>query len=183
MPIRIPQPQPGDYVDVLRAEIELVPLVDDFCAQLATQNDDTRKLMAEFGEKHAALRYAENKWTVREVIGHLSDCERVLSYRLLRFARHDETVVPGFDANAYVPAGDFESRTLASVVEEYAAVRGATIALIESLPVEAFAIRGQAGKNQITVAALAYLIAGHELHHQRLLKERYLPLRGQSATS
>lgn len=175
MPIRIPQPKPGDYVEVLRAEIELVPLVDDFCAQLASQISDTHKLAAEFGEKHAGLRYAENKWTVREVIGHLSDCERILSYRLLRFARGDTAVLPGFDANAYVPAADFEKRTLESVTKEYAAVRSATIALIGSLPAEAFAIRGQAGKNQITVAALAYLIAGHELHHQGLLRERYRP--------
>jgi hypothetical protein len=178
MPICIPRPEPDDYVEVLRAEIELVPLVDDFCAQLAAQLTNTRALAAAFGERHAGSRYADGKWSVREVIGHLSDCERVLSYRMLRFARCDAAVLTGFDANNYVRAGDFERRTLQSVTEEFGAVRSATIALIASLPAEAFTIRGQAGKNQITVAALAYLIAGHELHHQGLLRERYLPLIG-----
>ncbi len=180
MPIRIPRPQFGDYVEVLRAEIELVPLVEDFCSQLAAQIAETVALAGLFGEQHAAIRYAEDKWSVREVIGHLSDCERILSYRLLRFARGDSTVLTGFDAAGYVPAADFERRTLGSIANEYAAVRAATISLINSLPSEAFAFRGQAGKNQITVAALAYLIAGHELHHQTLLRERYLPLIGSS---
>ncbi len=178
MPIRIPRPQPGDYVDVLRAEIELVPLVDDFCSQLAAQIAETGALAEAFGERHAGIRYAEGKWSVREVIGHLSDCERILSYRMLRFSRGDLAVLPGFDAGAYVSAAESERRSMESVAREYAAVRSATIALINSLSVEAFAIRGQAGKNQITVSALAYLIAGHELHHQALLKERYLPLKG-----
>jgi hypothetical protein len=114
------------------------------------------------------------------VIGHLSDCERILSYRLLRFARGDSAVLAGFDATAYATVAEFERRSLESITNEYAAIRAATIALLNSLPPESFTMRGQAGRNQITVAALAYLIAGHELHHQNVLKERYLPLIAKS---
>jgi uncharacterized damage-inducible protein DinB len=121
------------------------------------------------------VRYAPDKWTVREVVGHLSDVERVLTYRALCIARGDATVLPGFDENAYVPAGRFESRTLQAVLDEFGAVRGATAALVMSLTDESAARRGNIGSGTMTVRALLYLTAGHELHHLALLRERYLP--------
>lgn len=158
------------------AEIALVPEADDFARMLRDQFDVTRALAVTFGEEHAGLRYAADKWTVREVLGHLSDCERVLSYRLLRALRADRVTLPGFDHVAYVPAGHFEGRTLASVVDEFAAVRQATVALVQSAPEEAFAFRLNVGSGSITARALAYLIAGHERHHQAVLRERYMGL-------
>ena len=174
--VTIKPPAIADYPLVFREEIELVPTVEDFCTQLAEQNQETKKIVGQFGEMNAGLRYAEGKWSVREVIGHLSDCERILSYRMLRFARGDSTVLAGFDQNAFVTTGVFESRSLSEVMEEFVAVRSATIALLRGVPESAFDARGTTGKSNMTVAALAYLIAGHELHHQELLRSRYLPL-------
>jgi hypothetical protein len=153
-----------------------VPDVDDFCALLRDQVDITSALVATFTESHASLRYAPEKWSVLETVGHLADCERVLSYRLLRALRGDPVTVPGFDHVGYVAAGRFSSRPLSDVLAELLAVREATIALVRSAPAEAFAFRLSVGSGSITGRALAYLIAGHERHHQHLLRTRYLPL-------
>ena len=176
--VRVPRPVPGEYAQVFADEIALVPDHDDFGQQLRDQLAATRALVDEFGEEHAAHRYADGKWTVRETIGHLADCERVLSYRLLRALRGDGTVLAGFDHVGYVGAGRFEARSLASVVAEFAAVRAATIALVSDTPVTLFDFRLPVGKGHISARALAYLIAGHELHHQALLRERYWPAIG-----
>lgn len=170
------RPLASEHAAVLSAEIALVPNVADFAAMLRDNAEVTRALAHDFGEARAAHRYADGKWSVRETIGHLSDCERVLSYRLLRALRADATLLPGFDHNAYVPAGRFEGRTLADVVREFSAVRSATVALVDSAPAEAFEFRLNVGTGHITGVALAYLIAGHELHHQHLLRERYVSL-------
>jgi len=173
---RLEHPCPDEFAAVFADEIALVPDAPDFADLLAQQHSATHALAAAFGEPHAATRYAPDKWTVREVIGHLSDCERVLSYRLLRGLRADPVVLPGFDHNAWVPAGHFERRPLADVLREFTAVRAATVALMRSAPAESFAFRLNVGSGSISARALAYLIAGHERHHQALLRERYLPL-------
>lgn len=175
MTMRLQRPDPSEYNPRFGEEILSVPDTDDFPSLLRNQIEETARLVGDFGEENAAVRYGPGKWTVREVIGHLADCERILSYRALRFARGDMTVLPGFDENAYVPAADFESRTLASVMAEFRAVRGATAALVEGLSEDVTATAGTAGSGTITVRALFYLIAGHELHHLALLRERYLP--------
>lgn len=175
-PIAIPRPALTDHAPIFTDEIAMVPDVEDFPALLRAQILDTRALIGEFGEANAGLRYADGKWTVREVLGHLADCERVLSYRALRFIRGDTTVLQGFDQDAYVPAGRFEDRTMAEVLDEYEAVRHATVSLVEGSPPDAWATRGMVGKNGITSAALLYVIAGHERHHMSLLRTRYLPL-------
>lgn len=172
----LPRPKVDEYSPVFADEIALVPEHDDFAGMLAAQLDVTRALAATFGETHASLSYDAGKWSVRQTIGHLSDCERVLSYRLLRALRGDAVVLPGFDHVGYVDAGRFEGRPLASVMDEFAAVRAATVALIRSAPASAFAFRLRVGEGSITGTALAFLIAGHERHHQGLLRTRYLPL-------
>jgi hypothetical protein len=175
----IPRPAPAHYPPGFHDEIALVPDGADFVELLERQVEETGRLVARFGEAAAGLRYAPGKWTVRETVGHLSDCERVLGYRMLRFLRGDATPLSGFDHDAYVPAADFEARPLADVLAELRAVRGATVALVGSTRPEAFARGGPVGSGTITAAALAYLIAGHERHHQDLLRSRYLPLLGQ----
>jgi len=172
---RLQRPDPSEYNPLFHAEIMDVPDTDDFAAMLRDQVYDTERVLGEFGEEHASVRYAPEKWTVREVVGHLSDCERILSYRALRIARGDLTVLPGFDENAYVPAADFERRTLKSVFDELVAVRSATVALVEGLDDESASRRGNVGSGTITVRALLYVIAGHERRHRALLIERYLP--------
>jgi uncharacterized damage-inducible protein DinB len=171
----IPRPASTDHSPGFLAEISLVPDVDDFGAMLVDQLIATRTLLARFGEKHAALRYAPDKWTVREIVGHLADCERVLSYRALRILRGDATTLPGFDHNGYVPAGAFEARSLVAVLEEFSAVRAATVSLVAGAPADAWTRRTVIGTTPTTAAALLYLIAGHERHHQAQLRERYLP--------
>ena len=170
------RPSPDEHAPVFTDEIALVPEdVADFALLLAEQLDITRALAATFGEDHAQLRYAPGKWSVRETIGHVADCERVLSYRLLRALRGDTTRVASFDHESYVPAGRFGARQLREVVDELAAVRAATVALVRSAAPERFAHVLPVGGGSITGRALAYLIAGHERHHQELLRTRYLP--------
>lgn len=173
---RIERPATSEYNPRFDHEIGLVPDTDDFATLLRTQLTETTSFVArEFGEDHASVRYGPDKWTVREVIGHMSDVERILCYRALCVARGDMTVLPGFDETAYVPAADFEQRSMQSVIDELVAVRGATAALVETLSNETAARQGNVSSGTMTVRALLYLIAGHELHHRTLLRERYLP--------
>jgi hypothetical protein len=171
----LPRPQPDEYGASFAAEIALVPDAPDFAAMLLDQLDITKALAITFGEEHAGVRYAPGKWSVRETIGHLADCERVLSCRLLRALRGDATPLAGFDEVGYVSAGRFESRALRDVVAEFAAVRDATARLIHASAPSDFAQRIPVGRSSITGLALAWLIAGHERHHQELLRTRYLP--------
>jgi uncharacterized damage-inducible protein DinB len=141
---------------------------------LARQADETIAVLRNQPPEIADHRYAEGKWSVKEVVGHVCDAERIFSYRILRIARADQTPLAGFDENAYVPAGNFAARTLESLLAEFAAVRQATIALIASLPDEAWARTGIANDNLISARALAYITTGHELHHREILLTRYL---------
>ena len=179
---RLLRPDSSEYNPRFESEISRVPDADDFSALLRQQADATVRFMAEeFGEEHAGVRYAPDKWTAREVIGHLSDCERVFGYRALRIARGDLTTLPGFDENAYVPAAQFERRTLKSVLDEFLGVRAATIGLVDGLTDELAARIGNLASGQMSVRALLYLAAGHELHHLALMRERYLPCIAASA--
>ena len=183
MAIRIPRPDPGEYHPRYREDIESVPDTDDFAGLLREQARETARFLTEqFGEHGASVRYAPDKWTVREVIGHVSDTERVLSYRALRFARGDQTVLSSFDENAYVPAAEFERRTMKSVLDEFLGVRSATIGLVDGLSEEFASRHGEVTSGGITVRALLYAIAGHEVHHRTLLRERYLPLVASTGT-
>ncbi len=146
----------------------------DLVALLVALNQSTAALLAGLTEAQAAYRYAPGKWTLREVIGHLADAERVFAYRLMCIARGDTTPLPSFDENAYVPGGEFERRPLASVAAELAAARAATLALLDGLTPEALARRGTASGKPVSARALAYIIAGHEKHHMAVIRERYL---------
>ena len=140
---------------------------------LETQLPELERLLAPLDEAAARFRYAPGKWSIKEVVGHLADSERIFGYRLLRIGRGDATPLSGFDENAYVPAGDFDARPLASVVGELRAVRQSTIALADGLPTGAWTRRGQASGAVVSARALAYIIVGHLTHHVRVLRERY----------
>jgi hypothetical protein len=146
---------------------------DDVFPMLEGQAGTTAKLLAATPESLAGHRYGPGKWSVREVVGHLSDSERVFAYRALRIGRGDDTPLAGFDENLYVPGGRFERRTLADVTAEFAAVRAATLALFASFDEQALLLRGTANANPVSVRALAAILAGHEKHHVELLRERY----------
>lgn len=173
----IPRPAPGDYPGFYASYVET--LADgDVVRMLEEQADDLLELLRALGEDGAGTRYASGKWSVKEVVGHVADAERVFAYRALRFARADATPLPGFDENAYVAAAGFDRRTVADLAEEFADVRRATVKFFCSLDAEALARSGTANGARVTVGALAWIIAGHERHHVRLLRERYLPLVG-----
>jgi DinB superfamily len=124
-------------------------------------------------EDRGGFRYGPEKWSIREVLGHLIDAERIFSYRALRVGRGDRTPLASFDENAYVKTAGSDARTIADLVRELAAVREATVLLFESLPDEAWGERGAASGNDVSLRALAYITAGHARHHLRILRERY----------
>jgi hypothetical protein len=167
------RPAPGEYNEYYGKYIARVP-TGDLSAILRDQLMDTRAVLSSVKPGDADRGYAPGKWSVKEVVGHLCDTERIMSYRAVRIARGDRTELPGFDENDYVAAASFNERDLASLVEELAAVRTATIALLRGLPHEAWPRRGTANGDGISVRALATIIAGHELHHRELLETRYL---------
>jgi DinB superfamily len=168
------RPQPGEYASYYEKYISLVSS-DDILGTLEAQRLQMAQLLAGRSERDGNFRYAPDKWTVKEVIGHVSDCERMFAYRALRISRGDRTPMEGFEQDDYVRNGSFGERTLADLALEFDAVRNSTLALFRSLPDEAWQRQGIANKNEVSVRALAFIAAGHELHHRRILVEKYFP--------
>jgi hypothetical protein len=144
--------------------------VSDPLSRLAAQPDELAALLAASDGLH---RYAPEKWSIREVVAHLSDVERVMAYRLLRIARADPTPLPGFDDARWVAVAEHDRRTLAEHLAEFRAARANTLALLGGLPGEAADRRGTAGGGPVSARALAWILAGHVDHHLRILRERY----------
>jgi hypothetical protein len=128
-------------------------------------------------ESEGDLRYAPDKWSAKEVLGHVCDSERIFAYRALRIARGDRTPLAGFEQDDYVRNGPFAVRALADMIEDYIAVRRATLTLFRNLDEPAWTRRGIANNNEVSVRALAFITAGHELHHRRILEEKYFVTR------
>ncbi|HET7296801.1 MAG TPA: DinB family protein [Gemmatimonadales bacterium] len=168
----IPRPAAVEYAPYYGRYIDKVP-EGDLLGTLEDQARETQTLLAGLSDAKALHRYAPGKWSVKEVIGHVTDAERVFCYRALRFARADSTPLPGFDENAWVPPGNFDARALKDLAAELDAVRRATIALFRGLDPAALARGGTASDNPVSVRAIAWIIAGHERHHVALLHERY----------
>lgn len=140
---------------------------------LADEGRATGELLARVSEERAGFRYAPGKWSIKEVVGHLCDAERIFAYRALRIGRGDATPLAGFDENLYVPQGHFERRSLADLIRELAVIRQATLELIRPFDAVALARRGSANDHPISVRALVVIVVGHELHHREILSERY----------
>ena len=173
MAAAIARPQSTEYAPYYAGYIAQVP-EGDLIDELRKHFADTLALLRDIPEDRASHRYAPGKWSIKEVVGHMADVERIMTYRALRIARGDATPLPGFDENAYVPAANFEARTLTSLAHELEQVRRATVAFLETLDTDAAARRGSANNLEISARAIAYIIAGHERHHVRILRERYL---------
>jgi hypothetical protein len=167
------RPQAGEYAPYYDRYISLVDS-NDIVAAFEDQRRQTLLLLCGRSEADGDIRYAPDKWTLKEVLGHLNDTERIMSYRALRIARGDQTPIEGYEQDDYVRNGPFARLPLADLIDDYIAVRRATISLFRNLDEAAWSRRGVANKNEITVRALAYVIAGHELHHRRILEEKYL---------
>jgi len=159
-------PYYGRYITLVRG--------NDIIAALEEQPRETQALLSDLSEEQGDHRYAPDKWSIKEVLGHVIDVERVFSYRALRFARADQTPLPSFEQDDYVRNASFADARLADLLDEFVSVRRATVWLFRSLSPEAWMRRGVASGNEITVRAAAYVIAGHELHHRRVLQEKYL---------
>lgn len=125
------------------------------------------------GDK-AEYRYAEGKWTIKDILQHLIDCERIFAYRALRFARQDSTELPGFDENDYAASSSTERRSIADLLDEHDMVRTATEKLFESFSPDMLLRQGKANGQNVSVRALGWIIAGHAVHHAAVIRERYL---------
>jgi uncharacterized damage-inducible protein DinB len=167
------KPDTSEYVSYFGKYISLVP-GDDIIAALGNQIENTGRLLRNLSESQGELRYAPGKWSIKEVIGHLIDSERIFAYRALRFARNDQTPLNSFDENNYVANSNYHLRKLADLADEFEVVRKANLHLLKNLDEEAWMRRGKANDNEISVRALAYVIAGHELHHLDIIRSRYL---------
>jgi len=170
--VLITRPEPNEAISYYHRYIDKVS-DEDLGDQLIRQLREVEQLFENVTDHDALARYAEGKWSIKEVLGHLGDSERIFSYRLLRIARGDTTPLPGFDQNPYVPAGRFDDRPLPMLLGELRAVRLSTAALLEGLPEEAWTRWGVMDGNPVTTRALAYIIVGHMWHHIGVLRERY----------
>jgi uncharacterized damage-inducible protein DinB len=169
------RPKTGDYATSYEKYIALVP-EGEFLQILETQLREWQRLLGELSEEQADFRYEPGKWSIKEMLGHVSDTERIFAYRLLRIARGDQTPLAGFEQDDYVRMANSAARKRSDLLEEFTAVRRATIALVSSLDGNAWIRRGVANQKEISVTALAFVIAGHERHHRLVLEERYLPV-------
>lgn len=147
---------------------------DDVIALLEQQSAAWQALMADVPEAKAGYAYAPGKWTLAEQLVHVTDTERVFSYRLMRVARGDRTPLPGFEQDEWVPQSRVSRRTLSDILAELYAVRAATLALVRSLDDEAIAQQGIASGHEVSARALVWMIAGHMAHHLELTRGRYL---------
>lgn len=167
------KPDPSEHDPYYGRYVALVPAGDLFEA-FETETATTLALLESITEERSLHRYASGKWSLRQTFVHLADGERVFACRALRFARGDVTELPGFEPEDYVAPAEADARSWRSIVDEYAAVRRATIALLRNLPRAAWTRAGVASGARMTVRAAAYVILGHDIHHRKLARERYL---------
>ncbi len=170
----IARPASTEYVPYFAHYVELVP-EGDVLDVLRRQVDETAALVGKLSDRDADHRYAEGKWSIKEVIGHLVDAERIFLYRGVCFARGEPRELPGWDENEYVARAKFGARRLPDLVAELRVARAATVSFFSGLDAEELLRRGKANQREYTVRALAYITAGHERHHGNIIRERYLP--------
>jgi hypothetical protein len=167
------KPAKDEYAPYYEKYTSLVP-EGDVLATLEQQVAATLVLLRSLPEGQGSFRYAPEKWSIKELVGHIIDTERIFAYRALRIARGDTTPLPGFEQDGYITNGNFDGRQLSDLASEFETVRQSTLFLLKHLSDEAWVRRGVASENEVTVRALAHIIAGHELHHVEILRSRYL---------
>jgi len=172
MTVQIERPKAEEHSPYYGPYIGRVPETD-VLEVLSRQPDEMKKVLGGLPAERATYRYEPGKWSVAEVIGHLSDAERIFAYRALRIARGDTTPLAGFDENAYVPESHCDRRGLPQVLDDFIAVRRATISLLTGLDASDLARVGNANGTPMSTRALAFILAGHVRHHMGTLRERY----------
>lgn len=171
--LTVARPQPVEFAEFYAGYIAEVPLEGDPLEQLGTQLESVTRLLEGVSDEYAEFRYEPGKWSIKEVVGHLCDSERVFSYRMMRVGRADETALPGFEENDYVREANFDARTLPNIAGEWSSIRKATIALAQGFPPDAWERMGTANQKPISARALLYIILGHTQHHVGVLRTRY----------
>ncbi|MFK9090989.1 DinB family protein [Bacillus salipaludis] len=167
------RPVENEYPEYFVPYVNLVA-DGDLLTILKENLDETIALFKEVTEEEGHFRYAPGKWSIKEVLGHMTDTERIMSYRLLRVGRGDQTPLAGFDENDYINGSQFDQLSNKAILEDFTAVRNATITLMQNMADEAWARIGFANGTEVTPRAIAYIIAGHAIHHGKIIKERYL---------
>ena len=167
------RPSESEYPKYYLPYVQLVP-EGDLVEILKENLEKVTALVEGIFEEDGLFRYAENKWSIKEVLGHITDTERIMSYRLMRVGRGDQTELPGFDENVYVQGAKSNQLPMKSLLEDFIATRNATISLVKNMPEEAWTNKGFANNSEITTRAIAYIIAGHENHHRNIITDRYL---------
>ena len=173
MDFTISKPDGTEYLPYYGKYISLVP-DGDILPVLSQQLDKTLTLLRSIPESQAGFRYAPDKWSIKELVGHVIDTERIFSYRALCFARNDGTPLPGYEQDDYIRNASFDDYPLGELADEFESVRRSSIFLFRHLEREAWMRRGVASESEVSVRALAYIIAGHERHHREILRSRYL---------
>jgi hypothetical protein len=166
------RPNKNEYAPYYERYINLVH-GEDINKILTTQSSETQEVLNSFPTAMGNYSYEPGKWTVKEVIGHLIDTERVMAYRAMCIARGESQPLPGFDQDTYVKAGKFNKRDLFDLIYEFRLLRESNMLLAKGLDTELMSMRGIVNKKEVTVLALFYIIAGHEKHHMNVLFERY----------
>ena len=170
----IAKPLTGEFPAYASMYIDLIPNDGKLLQHLEENSVRTKKLIESLPEEKLHYRYEIGKWTIKELLVHIIDDERIYAYRALRFARNDKTELPGFEQEDYAANSDANNRSIQSIIREYETVRNATISLFENFTDDMLMRTGVANGNKVTVRALGYHIAGHEMHHMNILRERYL---------
>ena len=170
--VTIARPAPTEYATFYGGYVSDVP-DGDLLEHLERQGRETASLLRAVTEPKSKHRYAPGKWTIREVVGHMVDAERVFTYRALSFARGETTALPSFDENAWAVTSNAGERSMKDLIDEFTVVRDATLALFRGFSDKEFTRSGIASNNHITVRAIAYIVAGHERHHIKVLRDRY----------
>lgn len=171
----IPKPTADEFAPYTIMYIDLLPDDGQILNHLETNLENTRAFFRSLPEDRLAIPHAEGEWTIKEILVHIIDDERIYCYRALRYARNDTTELPGFEQDDYVPYSRANDRDLDQILEEFTAVRKATITFFNSLDDDALKRKGVGSGNIMSVRAAAYHIGGHELHHIQSIKDNYLP--------
>lgn len=169
----IARPNNDEYAPFYAGYIARVPDGIDLLELLKSQPAELRNLLSAVDESHASMRPAPTEWSIKEVLGHIADTERVFAYRAMRIARNDTTPLPGFEQNDYVEATRFNARTVAGLLDEFEAQRRSNVILIAALTDAEIARRGTASGGPVSVRGLLYMMAGHVAHHVESLKTDY----------
>ena len=167
------RPETSEYAEFYAGYVSLVEETDIVSA-LQTQLTEIEILFAEMQLEKADYRYTPDKWSVKQLLGHMIDGERVFAYRALRFARNDQTPLPGFDQDTFMENSNFDERTIADLLEEFLYLRQANVSFFKTLDEKAWSNTGTASGAQVSVRAIAYVMVGHVRHHVNILRERYL---------